>query len=1158
MLFCTRSTTLLSLAAVLLLPAGLSAQVSGRISGSVLDPSGNVIVGAKVMAENERTREVQTAQTSETGAFVFPGMQPSSYTIRVQADGFSVYEKKNIILNANQILTVGNIALAIGSTTETVTVMAQGAMVQAETSGNTALITDKQLGGLMSRGRDIVSLMTILPGVSQTISSDSLGGNWGTETPNMQGARSHWNTFSLDGQPGNDIDVLNFFTISVSMDAIEEVSVKSMSYLAEDGRLPGASVNIVSKSGTREFHGSAYWFKRHEQFNANDFFNNRLGIPRPLTRYNTLGVTFGGPVYIPGKFNSNREKLFFFVSRENWGIKLPTPRYEATVPTALERAGNFSQSFDQNGVLIPVFDPNTQTPFPNNVVPASRINPLGQAMLNIFPAPNQTNLSLTGGAFNYQFQEIRRQPKHQTQLKVDYLISSKDRVTFRPRFWSSDLQGQFQGVALSSNVFMQPHHYLYPNRQYSASYTRTISPNIVNEFDFGFGTTEELGTLTDEFDLRNARRENVGLAGLRQLHPEANPLNLIPRMTFGGLPNAVNVGFDLRTPIAARDERYYFTNNLSWIKGAHTMKFGVFYERNHASEGPRSSGGGHMGSFDFSRDRNNPLDSNHPFANAVLGNFRSYAEANAMINGQAKATTVEWFAQDSWKVNRRLNIDYGMRFHWFTPWRLRNNLGAALALSRLDPARMPTYFYPGIGPDGRRAAINPLNGQAFPQPYIGAYVPNHGDRLNGMLVGVDPSYADGWRNVPPIQLAPRFGFAYDVAGDNKTVVRGGIAVTKQTISSSGASTGTPMTSVPLIETPTIFYSDMNSYLSSSGVLFPPVNVQAFELDFKPATVYRWSLGIQRDIGFGSVLDVSYVGNTGRHLYQRRNLNGLAPGVRFLPSSQDRTTNRPLPDNFLRPIFGYQNVNYLENSGYSNYHALQVGLNRRYARGLQYGLAYTWSKAMGISDQDGAFLPQYRDYRSYLYGKLSFDQTHMFIFNYLWSVPNVGAFGKNAVTKGIFHNWELAGITTFSSGQPTGINFSRTDNLDRQGGGDAPRVWMLQNPLIPRNERNFDRWFNTNAFAPPELNEFGNAPRDVFRRPGIHNWDLTVMKNFPVREKVRIQLRGEFYNVFNHTQYAGVDNAARFDAQGRQVSARFGQVTGTRLPRNLQLALRLEF
>ncbi len=345
--------------ALLCLAIGASvgwAQVSGRLSGTVTDPTGQVIVAAEVTITNAGTSEQRMVQSNEAGNFVFAALPPGTYALVVQSEGFQSYEQTGIIISADQALAVGNVPLAIGAVTETVTVQAEGAAVETDTAGVNALLTSNQMDGLMQRGRDIVALLTVLPGVAQVANSDALGGNWGSRTPNFSGAKNGWNNFMLDGMPGNDIDDTTTFHVSVSMDAIQEVSVKSTAYQAEYGRVPGAQVNIISKSGTNEFHGSGYWFKRNEVLNANSFDNNRFGSAKPPYRFDTVGGVLGGPV--------KKDKMFFFVSREDWRIKKPSRRHRATVPTAMERVGDFSNSVEQNGALIPVMDHMTGEMFP--------------------------------------------------------------------------------------------------------------------------------------------------------------------------------------------------------------------------------------------------------------------------------------------------------------------------------------------------------------------------------------------------------------------------------------------------------------------------------------------------------------------------------------------------------------------------------------------------------------------------------------------------------------------------------------------------------------------------------------------------------------------------------------------------------------------------
>jgi hypothetical protein len=372
--------------------------------------------------------------------------------------------------------------------------------------------------------------------------------------------------------------------------------------------------------------------------------------------------------------------------------------------------------------------------------------------------------------------------------------------------------------------------------------------------------------------------------------------------------------------------------------------------------------------------------------------------------------------------------------------------------------------------------------------------------------------------------------------------------------------GTPAQSPPVQYSPQIFYGSINTLLQASGYLSPS-SVSAAERDPKTPSVYNFSFGIQQKVGADSVLDISYVGNTSRHLQQIRNLNVIPYGTRFLPQNANPANPATaLQDNFLRRIQGYANVNYVENSGYANYHGLHAALDRRFTSRLQFGVAYTWSKAMGLTDADAGGLPLYNSYRTWAYSKLGYDQTHKLIINGIYDLPGLSMRLGAPVAKWVLDGWQLSAVATISSGLPAGVGLTTQPSVDLVGGGDGQRINVIAPVVLDRSERTFDRWFNAAAFALPALGDRGNAAPDLFRTPGIHNYDLSLFKRFPIRgERTYLQFRTEFYNLFNHTQFESVDTAARFNpTTGQQLNTRLGQVTSTRLPRVIQFALNLYF
>jgi hypothetical protein len=1114
--------------------------VTGTITGNVVDPTGQAVASAKVTLTSVDTSEVRTASANEIGVFTIAAVQPDTYNLRIEQRGFKSYSRAGLTVSANERLAIGDVMLQVGDVTETISVTAEGAQVQTNSSEHSAALTTVQLQNLTAKGREVVSMLRTIPGVQYQADQDSTGGSYGTGTPNIAGSFSGTNILAVDGVVSNDQGTPNVFSSVTTLDAIGEVKVLLNSYQAEYAGNGGPIVQVVTRGGTKEIHGSAYEYIRNDAMNANDFFNNRNGVRRPRYRYNTFGGSLGGPVYIPGHWNQSKTKMFAFYNLEQALISTPGALNSYTMPTALERQGDFSQTLDVNNKLVPITDTTTGLPFPGNVIPKSSLNPNGQALMNILPQPNYFNRTISGGNYNFQIQEVQKDPKRSQLLRLDFVPSEKDRFFVRGKTWIAQQEGYaVAGGASPVGFFAQC--YCFTEDGLATGDTHIFSPTVIMEFNTGVRHNREAWHPYGDNEINKVLRSAIGY-NLSQWYPSANVSGFIPRFSFGGVPSAPNVSYDPRLLTGGTDFTFNLSDSVAITRGTHNIKFGFDVYRIREYEGEQST---FSGTFDFGKNTLNPLDSNYAFANAALGVFNSYTESNVRYGANMRESLVEWFAQDSWKVSKRLNIDYGVRWTWAGEM-YPNNPGQQSVFMRnlYVPGQAPPLYVP-VTQNGVRFAQNPLTGALLPGAYVGLFVPGVGNPAPGGVTSGDKSVPTGFVNQPGVLWGPRLGFALDVFGDGKTAIRGGAAILyNPRLSKWGNMVNNP----PAVLTPITYYGDMRTFLQTSGVLSPS-NTQGFNINNKTPDNYNITLGVQQDMGHSILVDASYVGTLGQHIPQTLQINTVAYGTHFLPQYTGGVT-----DNFFRPYPGYNNVAWTDNAYNSNYHALLLSINRRFANGLQFGFSYTFSKFM-----DYTSIPIYQPLRAWSYGFDGSDQTHNAVLNLTYSLPNASRLvNNNKVVKWVFDDWTLAGIAQWVSGTPAAISFSTVQGTDLTGGGDGQRVNIVGNPNSTGST--FYQWFNPAAFAVPGKGDPGNAAKNSVRNPGVNNEDLSLSKRFPLKsEKRSITLRWEAYNAFNHTQYSGINTAARFDlTTGAQVNTLFGQVSSTRAPRIMQGSLRFTF
>jgi len=1238
-----------SLFVVLPTPVARAQSITGTISGTVTDVNGSVLPGATVTLTSEQTGATRVATTNEEGRFAFAAQHPGEYILKVAQTGFQTMERRRVILSANETLALDDLKMQPGQVSETVSVTAEGGLVEKETSDLTGRLTADQINLISTKGRDITSLLRLIPGTSNNDDIEAVGEGFGTDLPNFSGARGRSAVAMVDGLFAGEPSGSNKLSMTINQDAVSEVKVLRNNYSAEFGNNGGALINVVSKGGGKDYAGSAYYFVRNESLNANNYFNNRSNIAKPLYRHKIPGFNFGGPLPLPrfgegGPSLMAKDKLFFFLSIEKPRTLTPTDPVTVTVPTALERIGNFSQSRNSNGVLPVVLDPVTGVQFPGNIIPTNRINKSGQALLNYFPLPNSPTAANPGRYINQQSVDV---PKHSYLIRFDAKPTNNDSFYWKAQWWTSDNEGLgtsgWPNGSGGVDRWGISSHYLYKDNGWSASWVRIVSPKVVNEFNFGMRHDSE-GFIPSEGMIDGLTRTALNYTA-PQLFPANNKFGLVPTATgwTSVAGNPANINWLDRWGETGNDYiKPSFADNVSVIHGNHSLKFGVYYQRLMNREAP--GGGKWSGDLNFGTASTFTTalgSTGFAYSNALLGNFQTYTEPQARNFTNSQITILQWYALDDWKMNKRLTLNYGLRLGYHSPFFQLDGQGSNFDPSRWDPAKAPLLYAGycvgqpgGIPPLGTACSAansravdprnlpNPTTAQLLSANLVRSFVPGTGDLLNGIVLPNDPTGPKGFRHTAPVDWEPRVGIAWDIFGSGNTVLRamGGVYHAPRIGGGTGGAGASSLgANPPQQRTFTVSFGNIDQIPSLlPGAVNFPTALRSLEVNSKTPTIYNFQAGIQQEIGFKTLMEVSYVGSFARHLGEQRNINGVPDGARFvdcrvIPAALCRPENRdpltaanPKNNDLLRPYRGYGDINQNTWSGTSNYNGLQVQVNRRYAQGFQFGVAYTYSKSFDYANDDTSDVNRSRPYKAFNYAVSDFDQTHILTVNYIYDVPRLSRKWNNFLVRTIFDDWQISGTTSYVTGKPKNITVSYTAGTvtvtagqicppgsfqtsatvctmitDFTGGQVNARPFVLCDPMSGgggSDSSGSPYVINVGCFTnPTALGQIGDMGRNFVRMPSIFNNDLAFFKNFRVGEKREVQLRWEIYNIFNRANFRDIDGgltyalravtnsngttgAAIFQTKDTALgqATSFGTPISARTPRVMQGSIRINF
>ena len=1081
--------------AVLLATAGSAfaqGQGNGTLTGTVVDNVG-VVPGATVSATQVTTNVVRSTTSNDQGVFRIVSLQPGRYTVKVEMDGFKPVMIAEFSLLGGELREIGRVVLSAGGISEAVTITAEVTPVQTATSQLTKNITGDTLVSIQVKGRDIFGMMKILPGVVDTTANRDFA-QWNSGRGlSINGGNSLNKNTTIDGVPVGEEGGDGTTHITPNLDAVGEVNVITSGYLAENGRQSSGLISITTKSGTNQFRGSGWYNFRRDAFNKNDYLRIQQKVAKPFFSVDIGGYSIGGPVIIPGVLDSrtSQKKIYFFASSEITKDLRPANVSRSNLPTALERSGDFSQTYfgkqtlnadgslSGTATLQPIKDPLTGTPFDGNIVPSNRFDPVGRAMLNLLPLPNGIR-DPSKDNYNNSNDAQDKTPLHDRTnfvSRVDVVLTPNTRFSGKALF-DRDNSIAFNRVAPGigdiNNVF--------PGDLLTGAYTQVLGSSMVNELTLGFSHNHygfRIGKgAINQSDYTAFYVDNV-LPGVKI--PRLEPfgpygdiaLSRVNKDEYPYMPDMLYSGGD-RSGLSAwrpwggqsrigatwnENFRYTVQDDLSMTKGRHNLKFGLYSERNSKTE-PGSAG--YAGVFNFGHSADNPLSTGNGYANSLLGVYNNYSELNDRVDRENRHWQSDAYAQDSWRVTSRLTVDYGVRVTHAGPVYDVRNQNSGFDPALWTSSQAPLLYRPacktGVAGDqacstANRAAIDPRSpGVYLSQAYAGKTIPGTGSILNGMFRnGVGGGKKDGWYyDMPAISWGPRLGMAWDVFGDGKTAIRASTGIFYNLVNQGQyLYAGGPLISRQRdILNATI--PDIAAF-AAAGVQFAetpqtgnlpggyPITLYGKQLPqgkLEPEKNYQGNVAFQRDIGFNTVAEVAWVGNYGRHFYRTKTANNIP--VDAYGNAANLFRNEPIAENFLRRDFpGTGAVRYwTTNDDILNYNAMQLSVQRRLTKGLQMGMAYTLSKAEGVQGWDFRTeeLGGKQGLRDRYYGPPSVSQSqdrrHILVVNYSYQIPTPTTMPG---LKQLLENWEASGVVQFTTGNavdPTcGTNIAGVANSD---------------------------------------------------------------------------------------------------------------------------------